>query len=444
MCSILFTTKKILDLEHVNFFNKFRGPDLTTTKEINGHTYVHNLLSITGDYKPQPFEKDNIFCIYNGEIYNSYEFGTYSSDGECIIDAYIKHGIYFTKYLDGEFAILLIDYNKQICVISSDIFKTKPLFYSLSEGNLGVSTYSNPLLTIGHTEVKKFEPNKSIIIDLNTFKIINEFSVFDFDIKNQHKKNFYDFIKSFENSISKRTKNLREKVFIGLSSGYDSGAICCELIKQNVDFKSYILLGTENEEIVNKRLDILNKNDKEYKILNKIDSKLFDTISYIKKNTEDFKYTICSSSSNYNEFNLSLTDDGGSKHLSYICDTAISEGYKILISGSGPDELFSDYGHNGHKFYNHSNFGGLFPEDLSSIFPWNSFYGSSMESYIAKEEYVGGSYGIEVRYPFLDKDLVQEFLWLDVSLKNLIYKSPLDHYLSINKMPFVRGQKLGF
>ena len=94
--------------------------------------------------------------------------------------------------------------------------------------------------------------------------------------------------------------------------------------------------------------------------------------------------------------------------------------------------------------YLHSNFGGLFPDDLSTIFPWNSFYGSSMESYIAKEEYVGGSYGIEVRYPFLDKKVVQEFLWLDVKLKNSVYKSPLDYYLVNNNYPYNKGQKLGF
>ena len=40
--------------------------------------------------------------------------------------------------------------------------------------------------------------------------------------------------------------------------------------------------------------------------------------------------------------------------------------------------------------------GGLFPEDLSTIFPWASFYGSTMVSYLAKEEYVAGSYGINV------------------------------------------------
>ena len=41
--------------------------------------------------------------------------------------------------------------------------------------------------------------------------------------------------------------------------------------------------------------------------------------------------------------------------------------------------------------------------------------------FIAKEEYVSGAFGIEGRYPYLDKNVVQEFLWLDSNLKNSFY-----------------------
>ena len=444
MCSILFSTKKIDDLDSVNFFNKFRGPDNTNHEIINGHSFVHNLLSITGDFTIQPFKKNNIVVIYNGEIYNSDKFGNYKSDGECIIDAYLEHGNNFTKQLDGEFAIVLVDYDKNICLISSDTFKTKPIFYSLDTNDIGVSTYSDSLKKLGFKTISKFNPNTTLIIDMTKFEIINEFNVVDFDVENQTKMSFLDWEKSFEESINKRTKNISKKIFIGLSSGYDSGAICKELIKQGVNFKSYTLTGTENVNVLNKRIDILKKNFLDHTILSKSDFRLQDTIRYIKSNTEEFKYTICSSSSDYNEFWLSLTDDGGSRHLSYICDVAKKDGYKILISGSGPDEIFSDYGFAGRKMYQHSNFGGLFPDDLKTIFPWNSFYGSSMESYLAKEEYVGGSYGIEVRYPFLDKKVVQEFLWLNVNLKNERYKYVLDNHLRTNNFPFCPGQKIGF
>jgi asparagine synthetase B (glutamine-hydrolysing) len=110
----------------------------------------------------------------------------------------------------------------------------------------------------------------------------------------------------------------------------------------------------------------------------------------------------------------------------------------------GADELFSDYGFGGIKKTQHSNFGGLFPQNLNDIFPWPSFYYSSMESYIAKEEYVAGLHGIEARYPFLDRDVVQEFLWLSPELKNSQYKSVIDQYFINNQFPFSRGEKKGF
>jgi len=64
--------------------------------------------------------------------------------------------------------------------------------------------------------------------------------------------------------------------------------------------------------------------------------------------------------------------------------------------------------------------------------------------YIAKEEYVAGSFGIETRYPFLDIDVVQEFLWLTPELKNKSYKSVVGEYLLKNKFPIDVNKKIGF
>lgn len=67
-----------------------------------------------------------------------------------------------------------------------------------------------------------------------------------------------------------------------------------------------------------------------------------------------------------------------------------------------------------------------------------------MLSYLAKEEYVAGSYGIETRYPYLDKYVVQEFLWITSKLKNSNYKSVLFEYLTKYDYPFVKDIKIGF
>ena len=69
MCSILLSNKKDRALlENANTYIKLRGPDNTTFYEAEGLTFIHNLLSITGDFVTQHFIDD-----------------VYKSDGECII-----------------------------------------------------------------------------------------------------------------------------------------------------------------------------------------------------------------------------------------------------------------------------------------------------------------------------------------------------------------------
>jgi len=60
------------------------------------------------------------------------------------------------------------------------------------------------------------------------------------------------------------------------------------------------------------------------------------------------------------------------------------------------------------------------------------------------DEYVTGSFGIEGRYPFLDPEVVQEFLWLASAAKNSIYKRPIHDYLSKYQYPFLPNFKVGF
>jgi asparagine synthetase B (glutamine-hydrolysing) len=64
MCSILFSTKKTEDIDDLNFYLKFRGPDYTESKVINNYLFIHNLLSITGEFTPQPYQDDNIYYYH--------------------------------------------------------------------------------------------------------------------------------------------------------------------------------------------------------------------------------------------------------------------------------------------------------------------------------------------------------------------------------------------
>ena len=443
MCSFLFSSKE--PNSDSNRLMVRRGPDTTNLIEVGDYFFMHNLLSITGEFTPQPFvdQEREVVVVYNGEIYNA---DGYDTDGKIIIPRYFQYGFRMPRHLDGEFAICLVDYKNKKILLSTDVFATKPLWWCVEDGQIGVASYESALLELGFKKPKKVPANTRMLFGFDPhtreYRIEDQGTLFDFDL-NQTKDSFDDWNTAFAEAIRKRTQNCREKIFIGLSSGYDSGSIACELRKQDVPHTAYTLTGTENQEVLKQRNQLFKENSI-HKINTLPEYTRGPIVEYIAKNVEPFKNTIHSSSSDYNEYGTDIVDDHGGGSLAFICDLAIKDGNKVYLSGSGADEIFSDYGFGGVKKYQHSNFGGLFPDDLSTIFPWASFYGSSQETYIAKEEHVAGSFGIETRYPYLDKYVVQEFLSLTPELKNSKYKSVLYNYLTENNYPFCENEKIGF
>lgn len=468
MCGILFTNKDIssYDINHIIEFLKKRGPDSINIKKIKKYTFVHTLLSMTGPLTTQPFynHDKSVLCIFNGEIYNFEQFGNYNSDGECLIPLYEKYDNDFIKKLDGEFAIILVDFTKNIIILSTDIFSTRPLWIGYdNDNNYGISTYQSCLDRIKLKYNFQVLANNTMILDLENFNIIDEKKVHIFDLR-QFKTSFDDWNKAFSESIKKRTKYAKCGIFIGMSGGYDSGAIACELTKQNIEFTAYSISNVEDKNIMKLR----GKKVKKSEIFDIDRNSFLEARDFLKKNCEEYKLNIDNGETekylslisnkyydqndakklfdliNFRKNGQILTDDNGAIGCSYICSLAKKKNEKIYLSGSGADEIFSDYGFNKVKFFNHSSIGGFFTDDLNDIFPWKNFFSNTQRAYLMKEEYVAGSYGIEGRYPFLDKYVVQEFLWLTPELKNKNYKSPLDNYLTINNFPYEKNQKTGF
>ena len=57
---------------------------------------------------------------------------------------------------------------------------------------------------------------------------------------------------------------------------------------------------------------------------------------------------------------------------------------------------------------------------------------------------IAGLFGIEGRYPYLDKNTPQEFLRLTAKLKNSCYKNCIANFLEIHNYPFEKEIKIGF
>jgi asparagine synthetase B (glutamine-hydrolysing) len=409
-----------------------RGPDATSVTLYQGIEFLHNLLHITGTRTEQPFAKNGVVTVFNGEIYNYRDLGDYKTDGACIIDCYLTHGQDYARHLDGEFAIVIVDFTKNLLILSTDTFATKPLWYDVRPNGFCVGSYLSQLIGNKFTRGQKMLANRTLVFDLGTREKLHEIENWQFDIR-QHKNTYDDWIQAFERSIQKRTKNTRASMFVGMSSGYDSGAIACELHRQNINFKAYSIDNNENDTVLSERLSVLRNTERFAMTTQEFDRWYTELLN----NCEDFAY-------DDGVLDYDIKRDQASMGLAAICSRARKEGRKIYFSGQGADEIISDYGFQGRKIFKHSRFGGMFPDDLQGFWPWHSFWDGTQIQYLNKEEYVAGHFGIETRYPFLDRDLVQEFLWLTADLKNRHYKSALHAYLESRAWPFMPGEKLGF
>lgn len=482
MCSFLILPLKIYrkiqnNMKKILKFLKKRGPDGTNIIEFNDYVFIHNILYFSGDITYQPLiDKElGIVLCFNGEIYNYKDFGNYKSDTEMLFEEYKKNktnDLNFIEKLDGEFTFVIFDFNKNIIFQSSDIFATKPQWYNITDDGIIISSlrsvvckcsgledefsernleFPNSPDIIKHKSIKKTSPNKILKRDLKSFEIIDEKEVFKFNL-NQHKSSYDDWTKAFENAIKKRTKNNNTQendIGLCLSSGYDSGAISCYLNKSDIDYVSYSMKCLENIEILHKRMN-LNKNKYYYDLTEETYNQFKE---FYQKSIEGTCIPLYSNSKTITSY-YNLIGDWAGIGLFFIFTQAKKDKIKIFLSGQGADEIFSDYGWKGRYIKTlHSNtinptipcsFYGDFPDDLEEIFPWPNFYHSQNEAFIAKEEHVATIFGIETRYPFFDKYVVQEFLWLSKELKNKDYKSPLFNYLQSNNYPFEPNEKMGF
>jgi asparagine synthase (glutamine-hydrolysing) len=151
-----------------------RGPDAEGVYEATLHganvRLGHRRLSIIdlSDAANQPFEKDGLVIVFNGEIYNykaladelraaGVTFRT-SSDTEVLLEAWRVWGDKCLNRLRGMFAFALFDTRTGRMVVARDPFGIKPLFIARQRGGLvfaselkAISVALGGALRIDHT-----------------------------------------------------------------------------------------------------------------------------------------------------------------------------------------------------------------------------------------------------------------------------------------------------
>lgn len=456
MCGFIFSYKKTRPdtaaIERANQCVSSRGPDRSHAIEIpsNDGDWIylsHHLLDISGRAVLQPFVSDTDpakFLLFNGEIYNYRSISTAFSDTEAIVPAFVNLGEQFSESVVGEFAICVFDAKKLTLDLLTDPFLTKPVFLGRTSNpaEFGISSYASALTELGYHNIRRAEPNSHYHVKLanQSILLVERFPTVQFNL-DQNVHTYDRFIECLIESVRIRASHGTAPCALSLSSGYDSGAICLALNLLEIPYQTIGMNSGEDVTILTERLRINQSRGVSHHHVSPIGKfRARELSSEIDKSIERYPYEHMDGPSR----RLSVHSDSGALGAYLIAQKLRELGISVNLSGAGGDEIYSDYGYDGRKIYYHSEFGGLFPEDLSRFFPWRKFYGDTQRSYLFKEELVFGHFGIESRYPLLDRHLVQEFLSLTPELKNREYKAPLAAFFRKYNYPFESQVKRGF
>lgn len=447
MCGIFFsfsTKKESLNkikskTESIQFTIEPRGPDRINVVEGHDFFTIHSQLIITGD-KTQPVVTDKYILLFNGEIYNDYtEYKSDSlySDTDYLEETYQEYGIKCFEKFDGEFAICIYDLETKTILLVTDTFGTKPLYYAILDDTILVGTYDSTIKSTGlNGTIHQVPANTLIVIDVSEKKINNQRELRTFDFDNQSVDSYSKWNNAFTDSMIKRTENTNHKYFISFSSGLDSGLIVAEMFHIRKKFKGYTVPYLEEKKILDERMDIFRENNISYDEINITEDSyesmrnyLYDMLEYYHLQPKEFDYQ--------NFPDPDFRNIPGYVAAAIINKKARQDGNIISLSGQGADEIISDYSTGSMKMSElKGNWYGISK-------PWKNFFGGWNRIFLGGIERISGLFGIETRYPFLDYDLVQEFINLHPSLKSGELKPPIANKLRVFDFP-LHLRKQGF
>ncbi len=412
MCGILFCTNSEPVSDAFDQI-KYRGPDNTTVVR-NDYWFCHHRLRIvqfSDDLKigNQPIEYKGIILVCNGEVYNyksiAEELGIIDLDVDCdiIIRIYLILGTSGFSKLDGDFAFVMYDTNKKIIITGRDPVGLKPLFLGRDNKNklVGACSSLRVLEKIENiTNIVQHPIGEVLIMEnleitgrkylMNYEKINKELKDVDVDVATKKIRSY------LVKAVEKRVEHGNVPYAFLCSGGVDSSiilAICSRI------------LGLKNIHVFT---------------LKYADGDSFDST---------FANMLTASLGIKNHTTVTFTKDEGLSAINDVIEkletydpntirAAIpmyllakyirnNTEFKVILSGEGADELFMGY-----------NYFGLMNPTSDQAKTESVRLVKNLHSFdVLRAERCFASHGLELRVPFLDKDLMNYVLRLPGNLR---------------------------
>ena len=447
---------------------KHRGEDYSGmyVDEENMIGLGHNLLSIFNlineddklydnlEENKQPIILNDLVLVFNGEIYNFNKLESFlkencqnytksKSDSQLLANL-INH--YYNQYidenneyillksvetvlpqLDGDYSFAIYDKKFNNIALSRDSIGVKPLFYGIDneKGLNGFASEKKALWKAGIADenINDLSPGSVLynwkLIDFED-NLINRILSVDFKEKrNQYDdyKDYLDLKDSYEvykellmddlySAVLKRVENITDVGLI-FSGGVDS-SILALILKEIAQKRNDT--NTVKEGIVKplnvKLYSVGVENSQDIKFSKKIADELNLPLKTIIIDETTVKESIKPVLTAIEDDNIMKLGVG---MTIYLATKAMKEdGIKVALSGQGADELFGGYNRYLKHFEENSLMDAYFSLDEEIYHDIANMYHVNLE----RDDAVSMANGVELRVPFMDKDIID--LALDI------------------------------
>lgn len=407
---------------------KQRGPEYSELKSLKDNVlFGFHRLAINGlnTESNQPMTINGITLICNGEIYNYKELFAFisntikpitNSDCEIIIHLYEMYGIeYMLQLLDGVFAFVLYDQNKEKIYVARDPYGVRPLY--LLEDNTNTIAVASELKVLSsllndlHTNKKEcmkithILPATYMTFSLNSYekwhvtsKQRYHFHTFSNKLllpNNEFQDNmniYYQVCSHLINAVKKRVIGTCERpIACLLSGGLDSSLIAALVSKFYPGQLETYSIGMEGSEDLRYAAIVANHIGSKHTSIVVSEEDFFNAIPDVIRAIESYDTTsVRASVGNY------LIGK-------YIAQHSQA---KVIFNGDGSDELTGGYLYF-HAAPNPLAFDNECKRLLSDIYAFD----------VLRSDKCISSHGLEPRTPFLDRGWVDYYLSLPISIR---------------------------
>ena len=343
-----------------------RGPDEDGVMIDSSVGFFHKRLAIIDLLSgQQPMAFENNIIVFNGEIYNYIELreslkkkGHYfqtTSDTEVILHLYVEYGNDFVNLLNGMFAFIIYDKNKNQLFITRDHFGIKPLYWYHDANIIAFGSEIKALLA--HPDITaeadsdhlyeyltfqfimgegtmfkniyKILPGHSMTINLNNWDIkIFKYWQPNFRVDQFHTEEY--FITKLQDILEETvSQQLRSDVPLGtyLSGGIDSSLVtimASKLLNKSIkSFSGAFTEGPEFNELEYARIAAKTANAELFEIF-PTEQEFIDLIPNL-------------------IYHLDEPVAGPGLFPQYIVSKLASKHVKVILGGQGGDEIFGGY-----------------------------------------------------------------------------------------------------